>query len=203
MDQGDHRCRRAVRAVEAAIEVPGPDGHALVVRPGVAPASTRLSGTEVTLNFSTRLARILDKKGARPWGARIALIWIEDCGGIHALHPFTRMPLPAKINGFAALASDARADRPHVAGIAWSGAARRMEPPPDDQAETEAGNFFQGDAPVTGRLPKRFPGTVPVCRGLKNRLHCRVRIVTSHARHPVRCGAVRREGLAVHELPPA
>jgi hypothetical protein len=26
---------------------------------------------------------------------------------------------------------------PHVAGIAWSGAARRVQAPPDDQAETQ------------------------------------------------------------------
>jgi hypothetical protein len=100
------------------------------------------------MNFSTRLARILDKKGAQTRGAGIAWIWIEDYGGIHALHPFTRMPLPAKINGLARLASDALADRSHVAGIAWSGLARCKEPPPDDQAETEAGLAFQRVLPI-------------------------------------------------------
>jgi hypothetical protein len=130
------------------VEVPGPEGHVLVIRPGVPPPGTGLSGPELTLNFSTRMARILDRKGAQTRGAGIAWIWIEDYGGIHALHPFTRMPLAAKINGLARIARDALADRPPVAGIAWSGLARCMQVPPDDQAETEAGVAFQRGLPI-------------------------------------------------------
>lgn len=130
------------------VEVPGPDGHVLVVRPGVAPAGTRLYGPELPLNFTDRLARILDKKGAQTRGAGIAWIWIEDYGGIHALHPFTAMPLAAKIGGLSSIVAGALDGRPHVAGTAWSGANRCRQVPLDDQAQTWAGLAFQRGLPI-------------------------------------------------------
>jgi hypothetical protein len=130
------------------VEVPGPEGHVLVVRPGVAPAGTRMIGPELTMDFSTRLARVLQKKGAQTRGAGIAWIWIEDYGGVHAVHPFTRMPLAAKTTTLARLASNALADRPHVAGIAWSGAMHCSQLPPDEQAQTPTGLAFQRGLPI-------------------------------------------------------
>lgn len=130
------------------VEIPGPDGQFLVARPGPAPAGTRLYGPELPLNFTDRLVRILDKKGAQTRGAGIAWIWIEDYGGIHALHPFTSMPLAAKIGGLSGIAAGALDGRPHVAGIAWSGAARCRPVPPDDQAQTWAGLAFQRGLPI-------------------------------------------------------
>jgi hypothetical protein len=130
------------------VEIPGPDGQILVVRSGLAPAGTRLYGPELSLNFTDRLTRILDKKGAQTRGAGIAWIWIEDYGGIHALHPFTAMPLADKIGGLSGIAAGALDGRPHVAGTAWSGAARCRQVPPDDQAETWAGLAFQRGLPI-------------------------------------------------------
>src|SRR5262249_13823019 len=80
------------------VEIPGPDGQQLVVRPGKPPPGTRTFGPQLDLDFSTRLARILDKKAAQTRGAGVAWIWVEDFGGVHALHPFSKLPLRSKID---------------------------------------------------------------------------------------------------------
>ncbi len=118
------------------VEIPGPDGHVLTVRPGAPPAGTRLYGPELHLNFSDRLSGIIERKGAQTRGAGIAWIWIEDYGGIHALHPFTAMPLAGKIGALSGIAASALDERPHVAGTVWSGQARCRQVPSDGQAET-------------------------------------------------------------------
>lgn len=130
------------------VEIPGPRGQVLAVRPGLAPAGTGLYGPDLALDFTDRLAHILDKKGAQTRGAGIAWIWIEDYGGIHAVHPFTARPLADKIGGLSGIAAGALEGRPHVAGIVWSATARCKQVPPDDQAQTWAGLAFQRGLPV-------------------------------------------------------
>ena len=130
------------------VEITGPDGRVLVVRPGKQPPGTGTYGPNLDLDFSTRLARILDNKGAQTRGAGVAWIWIEDYGGVHALHPFAKLPLRSKITTLAELARPALADRPHVAGIAWSAAAKCWPLLPDEQAEADGGLAFQRGLPI-------------------------------------------------------
>jgi hypothetical protein len=98
------------------VEVRGPGDLMLVVRPGIAPPGTRLTGPHLGFAFGERLTGILGKKGDQTRGAGIAWIWVEDYGGIHALHPFTSAPLAQKTATSARLARDALVDYPHVAG---------------------------------------------------------------------------------------
>jgi hypothetical protein len=131
-----------------SFEIPGPDGQVLVVKPGKQPPGTGTFGPNLDLDFSARLTHILDRKGAQTRGAGIAWIWIEDYGGVHALHPFTKLPLHSKISALAALAGPALADRLHVAGIIWSGVFRCSPLPPDEQAEGDRGLAFQKGLPI-------------------------------------------------------
>lgn len=73
------------------VEVPGPDRQRLTVRSGKQPAGTGTFGPQLNFDFSVRLTRILDRKGAQTRGAGVAWIWIEDYGGVHAVHPFTKL----------------------------------------------------------------------------------------------------------------
>lgn len=74
------------------VEIPGRDGTCLVVRPGEAPRETSTRGSYVESDDGTRLARIIDRKGAQTRGAGIAWIWVEDFGGVHPLSAFTACP---------------------------------------------------------------------------------------------------------------
>jgi len=140
----------AARCVQTGqpVEICGPGDLLLVVRPGIAPPGTRLTGPHLGFAFGERLTGILGKKGAQTRGASIAWIWVEDYGGIHALHPFTSSPLAQKIATLARLARDALGDYPHVAGIAWSGAARCSRVPADEQAQTPDGVAIQRGLPI-------------------------------------------------------
>ena len=137
-----------MRADRRPVEVRGPGNLLLVVRPGAAPPGTRLTGPHLGFAFGERLTGILGKKGAQTRGAGIAWIWVEDYGGIRALHPFTSSPLTQKIATLARLASDALAGYPHVGGIAWSGAARCSQLPADEQAQTPGGVAIQRGLPI-------------------------------------------------------
>jgi len=130
------------------VEIRGPGGLLLIVRPGTASPGTRLTGPHLGFAFGERLTGILGRKGAQTRGAGIAWIWVEDYGGIHALHPFTSSPLDQKIATLARLVGDALADYPHVAGIAWSGAARCSRLPADEQAQTPDGVAIQRGLPI-------------------------------------------------------
>jgi hypothetical protein len=130
------------------VEIPGPDGQVLTVRYGSQPEGSGTYGPDLNLDFSTRLTRVLERKGAQTRGAGIAWIWVEDYGGVHALHPFTKLPLQSKISGLATLAGSALSDRPHVAGIIWSGVTRRSPLPLNEHAEGDRGLAFQKGLPI-------------------------------------------------------
>lgn len=117
-------------------------------RPGTAPPGTCLAGRHLGFAFGERLTGILGKKGAQTRGADIAWIWVEDYGGIHALHPFTSSPLAQEIAILTRLVGDALADYPHVAGMAWSGAARCSRLPANEQAKAPAGAAIQRGLPI-------------------------------------------------------
>jgi hypothetical protein len=138
------RCRETGQVTE----VPGPNGTSLCARPGRQPAGTGTFGHPLDLDFSARLDRILDEKGAQTQDAGVAWIWIEDYGGTHPLHPFASLPLSEKIPALARLASPALAGRPHVAGIAWSCAAQHRDHSPDEQAESNHGLAIRRALPV-------------------------------------------------------
>lgn len=131
-----------------AVEIPGRDGTCLVVRPGEAPPGTSTRGPYVESDDGTRLARVIDRKGAQTRGAGIAWIWVEDFGGVHPLSPFARMPISAKLDALAGLSRPVLAQRPHLAGITWS-AAEWCDPVlPDEQAQTLAGIALQRALPI-------------------------------------------------------
>jgi hypothetical protein len=129
-------------------ELTGPDGKILIVRPGKQPAGTRTFGPNLNMDFTARLAHVLDKKGAQTRGAGLAWIWIEDCGGVHAVHPFAKMPLLEKMSMLADITRQALAGRPHVAGISWSAAFRCFPLLPDEQVVGQAGVALQRGLPI-------------------------------------------------------
>ena len=138
------RCRETGQPAE----LPGPNGMSLCARPGHQPAGTGTFGPPLDFDFTARLRRILDDKGAQTKDAGIAWIWIEDYGGAHPIHQFTSLPLTAKIPELSRLASPALAGRPHVAGIAWTRALQHRDQQPDDQTENIHGLAIQRALPV-------------------------------------------------------
>jgi hypothetical protein len=138
------QCRETGRPTE----VPGPNGTSLFARPGRQSADTGTFGPPLDLDFSARLERVLDQKGAQTQDAGVAWIWVEDYGGTHPLHPFASLPLGAKIPALARLASPALTGRPHVAGVTWSRAEQHRDQPPDEHAESDQGLAIQCALPV-------------------------------------------------------
>ena len=130
------------------VEIPGRDGACLVVRPGEAPPGTSTRGPYVESDDGTRLARIIDRKGAQTRGAGIAWVWVEDYGGAHPLSAFTRMPVEAKLDALTDLAAPVLAQRPHLAGITWSTAQWCSPVLPDPQAQTLSGTALQLAVPI-------------------------------------------------------
>lgn len=130
------------------VEVPGPEGQRLTVRPGKQPTGTGTTGPYLNLDFSTRLAGILDRKGAQTRGAGVAWIWIEDYGGVHPLHPFSKSPLRSMIGELGDLIRSALVGRSHVAGAAWSRVEKCWPLLPDEQVEEEKGLAFQRGLPI-------------------------------------------------------
>jgi hypothetical protein len=121
------------------VEIPGRDGTCFTFRPGAAPPDTSTKGPYVESDDGSRLARKIDQKGAQTQGAGLAWVWVEDYGGIHPLSAFKSMPIEAKLGALADLAAPVLADRPHLAGIAWSAAQWNSPVPPDAQAQTASG----------------------------------------------------------------
>lgn len=138
------RCRETGQPVE----VPGPEGQCLTVRPGQQPAGTGTTGPYLNLDFSARLADKLDKKGAQTRGAGVAWIWVEDYGGVHPVHPFFKAPLGSMIGPLGDLFRSALADRSHVAGAAWSRVDKCWPLPPDEQVEENRGLAFRRGLPI-------------------------------------------------------
>ena len=130
-----------------AVEIPSPDGTLLTVRPGAAPPGTSTEGPYLETDDGARLARILDRKGAQTRDAGIAWVWAEDYGGIHPLTVFAGMTIEDKLGALADLAGPILADRPHLAGIAWS-TAQWHSSPADGQAQTLAGTGVQRALPI-------------------------------------------------------
>jgi hypothetical protein len=129
-------------------EVPGRDGTCLIFRPGAAPPDTSTKGPYVESDDGSRLARKIDRKGAQTRDAGLAWVWVEDYGGIHPLSAFKSMPIEAKLGALAELAAPVLADRPHLAGIAWSAAQWNSPAPPDAQVQTASGFALQRALPV-------------------------------------------------------
>ena len=77
------------------------------------------------------------------------------------MHRFTSMPLGMKITTLAGLGRQALADRPHLAGMAWSTVSRRAPLPPDEQAEVPEGIALQRGLPI-----EHVRQTVIINRGL-------------------------------------
>ena len=104
---------------------PGPDPRCPVRHSS---AGIRLSPgcPHLDLGFGEQLS--VGKKGAQTREVGIAWIWVEDFG-IHALNPFTNSPLFLKITTLDRLASDALADYPRVAGIAWFRGGKMLSSP--------------------------------------------------------------------------
>jgi hypothetical protein len=118
------------------------------VRSGKQPTGTGTTGPYLSLDFSARLAGILDRKGAQTRGAGVAWIWIEDYGGVHPLHPFFKSPLRSMIGELGGLIRSALIDRSHVAGAAWSRVEKCWPLLPDEQVEEERGLAFQRGLPI-------------------------------------------------------
>jgi hypothetical protein len=118
------------------------------VRPGAAPPETLTTGPYLETDDGARLAHILDRKGAQTRDAGIAWVWAEDIGGIHPLSAFTGMAIEDKLGALADLAGPVLADRPHLAGIAWSAAQWCSPTPADAQARNLAGTALQRALPV-------------------------------------------------------
>ncbi len=131
-----------------AVDIPGPGGTRLTVRPGAAPPETLTTGPYLETDDGARLAHILDRKGAQTRDAGIAWVWAEDIGGIHPLSAFTGMAIEDKLGALADLAGPVLADRPHLAGIAWSAAQWCSPTPADAQARNLAGTALQRALPV-------------------------------------------------------
>lgn len=130
------------------VEIPGRNGTCLVMRPGTAPRGTKTTGPLVESDDGTRLARILDRKGAQTRGAGLAWVWVEDFGGMHPVSTFTGMSTEAKLGALADLAGPVLADRVHLAGVAWS-AARWCSPvPSDEQEESLSGIALRRGLPI-------------------------------------------------------
>jgi hypothetical protein len=100
------------------------DWPALTVRHRGASADGTLSGPDVSIDQSRRLAGVIDRKAAQTRGASMAWIWIEDHGGLHQLTPFSSMPIQDKVDAFSGLTGPLLAGRNHIAGIVWSRAVR-------------------------------------------------------------------------------
>lgn len=130
------------------VEIPGPKGQHLTVWPGKQPPGVGTAGPYLNLDFSVRLARILDRKGAQTRGAGVAWIWVEDYGGMHPLHPFSKAPLGSQIGELGDLIRPALADRSHVAGAAWSRVEKCWPLVPDEQVKQERGLAFQRGLPI-------------------------------------------------------
>jgi hypothetical protein len=131
------------------VEIPGPDDECLVVKPDPQDPGTGTHSGYLNLDFGARLASILDRKGAQTQGAGVAWIWIEDYGGVHPVHPFTRSPLSSKITELGDIVRPALAERSHVAGAILSRAQAFRPPlPPDDAVQQERGIAFQRGLPI-------------------------------------------------------
>jgi hypothetical protein len=130
------------------VDIPGPDGACLTVRPGTAPKGTSTRGPYLTSDDGSRLARSIDRKGAQTRGVGIAWVWAEDFGGMHPIAPFTSMPIDAKLEALAELIRPILKERPHLAGIVWSSGQWNTQAPPDTQAHTLAGIGLQRALPV-------------------------------------------------------
>jgi hypothetical protein len=131
------------------VEIPGPDDQSLVVKPDPQNPGTGTHSGFINLDFSAKLADKLDRKDAQTHGAGVAWIWIEDYGGVHAVHPFTRSPLASKITELGDVVRPALAERSHVAGAAWSKAEACRPPlPPDETVRQERGLAFQRGLPI-------------------------------------------------------
>jgi hypothetical protein len=131
------------------VEILDPDDERLVVKPDPQDPGTGTHSGYLNPDFGTRLAGILDRKGAQTQGAGVAWIWIEDYGGIHPVHPFTRSPLNSKITELGDIVRPALPERSHVAGAIWSKAQAFLPPlPPDDTAQQEQGIAYQRALPI-------------------------------------------------------
>jgi hypothetical protein len=121
----------------------------LVVKPDPQDPGTGTHSGFINLDFSAKLADKLDRKGAQTHGAGVAWIWIEDYGGVHPVHPFTRSPLASKITELGDIVRPALAERLHVAGAVWSRAEACRPPlPPDETVRQERGLAFQRGLPI-------------------------------------------------------
>lgn len=132
------------------VEIPGPDGQRLVVRPDEQNPGTGTHGPYLDLDFSAKLASILDRKGAQTQGAGVAWIWIEDYGGVHPVHPLTRSPLGSQITQLGSIIRPALTGRSHVAGAAWSRVEKYWPPPlpADETAQDDRGFAYQRALPI-------------------------------------------------------
>jgi hypothetical protein len=122
----EERWRTAVEAAAAEClatgsptEVDGNWGR-LTARHRSTATDGTLTGPNVGIDHSGRLARVIDRKAAQTRGAGLAWIWIEDHGGLHQLTPFSAMPIADKLEAFAGLCAPLIADRSHIAGVVWS-----------------------------------------------------------------------------------
>lgn len=126
----------------------GPEDERLVVKPDPQDPGTGTHSGYLNLDFGARLADILDCKGAQTQGAGVAWIWIEDYGGVHPVHPFTRSPLSSMITELGDIVRPALAGRSHVAGAVWSKAEKCWPLLPDDTVQEEKGLAFQRGLPI-------------------------------------------------------
>ena len=132
------------------VEIPGPDGQRLTVRPDEQKPGTGTHGPYLDLDFSAKLASILDKKGAQTQGAGVAWIWIEDNGGVHPVYPLIKSTLGSQIRQLADLIRPALAGRSHVAGAVWSRVEKYWPPPlpPDETVRDDRSFAFQRALPI-------------------------------------------------------
>ena len=131
------------------VEIPGAGGQRLIVKPDPQDPGTGTHGRYLDLDFSAKLADKLDRKGSQTHGAGVAWIWIEDYGGVHPVHPFTRLSLSSKITELSDIVRHALAERSHIAGAVWSKAETRRPPlPPDETEIQERGLAFQRRLPT-------------------------------------------------------
>jgi hypothetical protein len=131
------------------VEILGPDDQRLVVKPDPHDPGTGTHGPHLDLDFSAKLAARLDRKGAQTRGAGVAWIWLEDYGGVHPIHPFSRSPLASKIAELGDIVRPALIGHSHVAGAVWSKAQASRPPLPRDETERqERGLAFQRGLPI-------------------------------------------------------
>jgi hypothetical protein len=76
-------------------------------------------------------------------------IWVEDLGALYPVTEFARLPLTVKVHTMADLVRPSLLDRPHVAGVMVSTAARQRYPlPPDEQVNEFAGMGLKRGLPI-------------------------------------------------------